>query len=74
MSRVQTLIVEEGDGDQRLDRWFKRMFPLISQGRIEKMCRKGEIRVNGGRVKGSTRLEVGHEVRIPPLPSSTIRV
>ena len=68
MSRVQTLIVEEGDGDQRLDRWFKRMFPLISQGRIEKMCRKGDLRVDGGRVKASTRLEVGQQVRIPPLP------
>ena len=52
MSRVQTLTVEEGDGDQRLDRWFKRLFPQITQGRIEKMCRKGEIRVDGGRVKG----------------------
>jgi 23S rRNA pseudouridine955/2504/2580 synthase len=41
---------------------------LISQGRIEKMCRKGDIRVNGGRVKGSTRIEVGQEIRIPPLP------
>lgn len=68
MSRVQMLVVQEGDGDQRLDRWFKREFPLISQGRIEKMCRKGDIRVDGGRVKGSTRLEVGQQVRIPPLP------
>jgi 23S rRNA pseudouridine955/2504/2580 synthase len=31
MSRVQKLIVQEGDGDQRLDRWFKHEFPLISQ-------------------------------------------
>ncbi len=68
MSRVQTITIEEGDADQRLDRWFKRQFPLISQGRIEKMCRKGEIRVNGGRVKAATRLEAGQEVRIPPLP------
>lgn len=68
MSRVQTLIVADGDGDQRLDRWFKRTFPLISQGHIEKMCRKGDIRVDGGRVKASTRLEAGQQVRIPPLP------
>ena len=68
MSRVQHLVVEEGDGDQRLDRWFKRTFPLIGQGLIEKMCRKGDIRVDGGRVKASTRLEVGQTVRIPPLP------
>ena len=68
MSGVQTLTVAEGDGDQRLDRWLKRQFPNIAQGRIEKMCRKGELRVDGGRVKASTRLEVGQQVRIPPLP------
>ena len=70
MSRVQMRIVGQGEGEQRLDRWFKRLFPQISQGRIDKMCRKGEIRVDGGRVKGSTRVEEGQEVRIPPLPDS----
>ena len=68
MSGVQTVQVEKGEGDQRLDRWFKRRFPHIAQGRIEKMCRKGEIRVDGGRVKPATRLEEGQQVRVPPLP------
>ncbi len=68
MSRVQTITVGPGDGDQRLDRWLKRLFPHVAQGRIEKMCRKGDLRVDGGRVKASTRLEVGQQVRIPPLP------
>ena len=70
MSGVQTLTVATGDGDQRLDRWFRRQFPHIPQGRIEKMCRKGEIRVDGGRVKAATRLEVGQSVRVPPLPET----
>ncbi|WP_299407772.1 RluA family pseudouridine synthase [uncultured Roseobacter sp.] len=70
MSRVQMLTIKDDDADQRLDRWFRGQFPHISQGRIEKMCRKGEIRVDGGRVKGSTRLEAGQQVRVPPLPSS----
>ncbi len=39
----------------------------LTQIRIEKMCRKGEIRVDGGRVKPATRVEVGQSVRIPPL-------
>ncbi|WP_299606051.1 RluA family pseudouridine synthase [uncultured Tateyamaria sp.] len=68
MSGVQTVTVEEGEGDQRLDRWMKRRFPQVSQGMIEKMCRKGECRVDGGRVKSSTRVEEGQKVRIPPLP------
>ena len=69
MSGVQTITVEAGEGDQRLDRWLKRRFPQLGQGMIEKMCRKGELRVEGGRVKASTRVEEGQAVRVPPLPS-----
>ena len=65
MSRVQLLEVNEGDGDQRLDRWFRRLFPQVQQGQIEKMCRKGDIRVDGGRVKSNTRVEVGQDGPYP---------
>ncbi|MEM0949810.1 MAG: RluA family pseudouridine synthase [Pseudomonadota bacterium] len=70
MSRVQTVTVAEDDGEQRLDRWFRRQFPQVTQGAIEKMCRKGEIRVDGGRVKAATRLVAGQSVRVPPLPDT----
>lgn len=60
--------VTQDDAGQRLDRWLRRAFPDLSQGMIEKMCRKGELRVDGGRVKAATRLEAGQSVRIPPLP------
>jgi len=68
MSGVQHVEVGRDEGDQRLDRWFRRRFPHVQQGRIEKMCRKGEIRVDGGRVKPATRVAPGQSVRIPPLP------
>jgi 23S rRNA pseudouridine955/2504/2580 synthase len=74
MSGVQTVIVAAGEGDQRLDRWLKRRFPQITQGRIEKACRKGEIRVDGGRVKPATRVEEGQSVRVPPLPDAAAPV
>ena len=67
MSGVQTVTVGAGEGDQRLDRWLKRRFPQITQGRIEKGCRKGEFRLDGGRVKPSDRVQEGQEVRVPPL-------
>jgi 23S rRNA pseudouridine955/2504/2580 synthase len=70
MSGVQTVTVGPGEGDQRLDRWLRRRFPQITQGRIEKGCRKGEIRVDGGRVKPATRVEEGQQVRVPPLPEA----
>ncbi|MEO0669270.1 MAG: RluA family pseudouridine synthase [Pseudomonadota bacterium] len=68
MSGVQTVTVGADEGDQRLDRFLKRRFPQLSQGMIEKMCRKGECRVDGGRVKSSTRVDEGQAVRVPPLP------
>ncbi len=68
MSGVQTLTIGADEGEQRLDRWFRRRFPQVTQGAIEKMCRKGEIRIDGGRVKASTRVASGQAVRVPPLP------
>jgi 23S rRNA pseudouridine955/2504/2580 synthase len=70
MSGVQKITVGTEDTDQRIDRWLRRLFPHVSQGRIEKMCRKGELRVDGARAKASTRLEAGQVVRVPPLPEA----
>ncbi len=52
----------------RLDRWFKTHFPDLAFGHLQKLLRSGQVRVDGGRVKTSTRLEAGQAVRIPPLP------
>ena len=68
MSGVQILTVAEAEGEQRLDRWLKRLFPQVTQGAVEKLCRTGQLRVDGGRVKASTRVLPGQEVRVPPLP------
>ena len=68
MSGVQLLKVGADEAEQRVDRWFRRQFPQLSQVQIEKMCRKGEIRVDGGRVKANSRVGPGQEVRVPPLP------
>lgn len=68
MSGVQVLTVGEGEGDQRLDRWLRKRFPHLTQGAIEKMCRKGELRLDGGRVTSSARVAEGQAVRVPPLP------
>ena len=73
MSGVQVVTTEADAEGQRLDRWFRKRFPHVSQGRIEKMCRKGEIRVEGGRVKASTRLEAGQSVRVPPVGDASPR-
>ncbi|MBL4928442.1 RluA family pseudouridine synthase [Fuscibacter oryzae] len=70
MSGVKTLTVSEDDGEQRLDKWFKRRFPHVTQGAVEKMCRTGQVRVDGGRAKASDRVAPGMTIRIPPLPDA----
>lgn len=70
MTGVQILTVAEGEGDTRLDRWLKKRFPQLSQGAVEKMCRTGQLRVDGGRAKASDRLSDGAQVRVPPLPEA----
>ena len=70
MNAVQMLTVGEEEGEQRLDRWFKRRFPQVTQGAVEKLCRTGQVRVDGGRAKASDRVAPGMEIRVPPLPSA----
>ncbi len=68
MSGVQQITVSAADSDARLDRWFKRHFPHIAHGRVEKLLRTGQLRVNGKRAKGNYRLTADDIVRVPPLP------
>jgi 23S rRNA pseudouridine955/2504/2580 synthase len=70
MSGVQTLTVSDAEGEQRLDRWMKRRFPQLTQGAVEKLCRTGQLRVDGGRVKASDRVAPGMVVRVPPVPDA----
>jgi len=57
----------------RLDRWFKVHYPGLSFGHLQKLLRSGQVRVDGGRAKTSTRLEPGQSVRIPPLEPLVIK-
>ena len=66
---VAARTVSEDEADIRLDRWFRRHFPGLTQGAIQKLCRTGQVRVDGRRVDAATRLAVGQSVRIPPLPA-----
>lgn len=69
MSReVKVLTVDPGEDGTRLDRWFKRRWPHVSNIQVNKLARSGQIRVDGARVKGDSRLSAGSQVRVPPLP------
>ena len=58
-------IVPDDDGI-RLDRWFKRHYPALTHARLEKLLRKGEVRLDGKRAKSADRLSTGQTLRLPP--------
>jgi 23S rRNA pseudouridine955/2504/2580 synthase len=51
----------------RVDRFFEARFPSLSFSHIQRIIRKGEVRVNGRRTEPKARLSAGQSVRIPPL-------
>ncbi len=67
---VQSRHVGAEETDIRLDRWFRRHFPALTQGALQKMLRTGQIRVDGKRAEANTRLAAGQEIRVPPLPDA----
>jgi 23S rRNA pseudouridine955/2504/2580 synthase len=73
MSKVQTIAVGADEGDLRLDRWFKRHYPELSHGRLEKLLRTGQVRVDGRRAQSNLRLEAGQQIRVPPLGDAPVR-
>lgn len=59
--------VTADDVNIRLDRWFKRHYPDVSHGMVEKWLRTGQVRVDGKRVEASLRLDEGQQIRVPPV-------
>jgi len=58
--------VENDDDGIRLDRWFKRHYPAINHGMLEKLLRTGQVRLDGKRAKSSDRINAGQTLRLPP--------
>ena len=64
---VQTLTVSADESGMRLDRFFEARFPGLSFSHIQRIVRKGEVRLNGKRADPKDRIEAGQQIRIPPL-------
>jgi len=67
MSGVQQRLVNDDEDGMRLDRWFATHFPQLGFGRLQKLIRNGEVKVDKAKVTTSTRLVGGQTVRIPPI-------
>jgi 23S rRNA pseudouridine955/2504/2580 synthase len=67
MSGVENVSVTADEEGMRLDRWFQKRYPLLPFGRLQKLTRTGQVRLDGQRVKTSERVNPGQIIRVPPL-------
>lgn len=63
---VRKVRIDAGQAGQRIDNFLRRELPGLPKGRLYRLLRRGEVRVNGGRVRAEYKLSAGDEVRIPP--------
>ncbi len=67
LSGVRKARIDPDSAGQRIDNFLMRELPGVPRGRIYRLLRRGEVRVNGGRIRAEYKLEPGDEVRIPPV-------
>ncbi|MDN3518465.1 RluA family pseudouridine synthase [Aquisalimonas lutea] len=66
-SGVRHVDVDRDSAGQRIDNFLARELRGVPRARVHRLLRRGEVRVNGGRVRSGTRLSAGDRVRIPPV-------
>ncbi len=64
---VRRVVIDEGSEGQRLDNFLVKLLKGVPKTHVYRVIRSGEVRVNKGRADVDTRLELGDEVRVPPV-------
>ncbi len=67
MPGVTFVKVKPEDDGIRLNRWFLKEYPSLSLGRLQKLLRTRQIKVDGKKAEANFRLAAGQEIRLPPL-------
>ena len=72
-TQVRLVEVDAEFTGQRIDNFLLTLLKGAPRSLIYRILRKGEVRVNKGRIKPEYRLQAGDVVRIPPvkLPDAT---
>jgi 23S rRNA pseudouridine955/2504/2580 synthase len=64
---VAMLEVGEESAGQRIDNFLLRLAKGVPKSHVYRILRSGEVRVNKGRIGADYRLQVGDQVRVPPM-------
>lgn len=65
--KVQFVEVDDNHAGQRIDNFLITFLKGVPKSMIYRIIRKGEVRVNKGRIKQTYKLKFGDSVRIPPV-------
>jgi len=74
VAKVRYLVVKDDADGQRVDNFLLSRLKGVPKSWVYRVLRRGEVRVNKGRVKPTRRLAVGDEVRIPPIRTAPEKV
>ena len=66
-TKVSFVTVTESNDGQRIDNFLLSLLKGVPRTLVYRIVRKGEVRVNKGRVKADSRIHIGDVVRIPPI-------
>jgi len=66
VTKVRKIRIDDEQAGQRIDNFLRRELPGVPKGRLYRLLRRGEVRVNGGRIRAEYKLQEGDEVRVPP--------
>jgi 23S rRNA pseudouridine955/2504/2580 synthase len=66
VTKVRKIRIDHEQAGQRIDNFLRRELPGLPKGRLYRLLRRGEVRVNGGRIRAEYKLREGDEVRVPP--------
>jgi 23S rRNA pseudouridine955/2504/2580 synthase len=64
---VQFIDISAAQAGQRIDNFLVTLEKGVPKSRIYRAIRKGEVRVNKGRIKQTYKIQAGDNIRIPPL-------
>lgn len=66
-SAVRIIEIDESQAGQRIDNFLLTLLKGVPRSKIYQILRKGEVRVNKGRIKAFYKIRAGDQIRIPPV-------
>ncbi len=71
-NKVAYIDIESESAGQRIDNFLQSYLKNVPKSHVYRILRTGQVRVNRGRIKPTYRLQVGDQLRLPPLQLSSL--